>query len=131
MPKETKEQMLEKVLSKRRTVPPREIIFLEGQSGNEAYVVLLGEAQVVVEDDLGNSKVISRLGPGEMFGELALLQDNNRRNATVTSEQGCELLVIEQKVFTERLEDADPFLRFVIDHLISHILAWSDRERKH
>jgi CRP/FNR family cyclic AMP-dependent transcriptional regulator len=120
---------LEKLMSNRRHVEPGEIIFLEGQDGDCAYVVLKGEVQVSVNEADGQLVVINRIHAGEMFGEIALLQEGCKRTATALSKDGCELLVIDKGVFDSRLNEADSFLRYVIGHLCRLVLLWTDRVR--
>ncbi len=122
-------QDLAALLSKRRSVPAGEVIFLEGQPADCAYVILKGEVQVTVDDAKGNIVVINRMHGGELFGELALLQNDGKRTATTMSKDGCELLVIDGTVFAKRLADADPLLRFVLEHLSRRVLMWTDRVR--
>ena len=59
-----------------------EVIIAEGDEGDEAYVIYSGEVEVYRA--LGDGKTVSlnRLGPGEMFGELALFGEGFR-SATV------------------------------------------------
>ena len=99
------------------------IIFVEGQQADCAYVILRGEAQAVAERAGGPVVVLRRMGPGEMFGEVGLLKEDGKRTATITSEHGCELLVVPRRIFDERLGKADPLLKFIIEHLCHHLLS--------
>jgi len=56
---------------------PGQEVFRQGDLGDRIYAILEGEAEVVVRD-----QVIARLGPGELFGEMALL-DHTTRSATI------------------------------------------------
>jgi len=56
---------------------PGQEVFRQGDLGDRIYAILDGEAEVVVRD-----QVIARLGAGELFGEMALL-DHTTRNATI------------------------------------------------
>jgi CRP-like cAMP-binding protein len=107
----------------RRTVAPGEVIFLEGQPADVAYVILKGEAQVTTRGAGGEEIVINRMTPGQMFGEVAILQPSGVRTATTISENGCELVVIERSFFDSSLNKADPLLRFVVDHLCKRLTA--------
>jgi ATP-binding cassette subfamily B protein len=112
-----------------RKVEPGEIIFLEGQPGDAAYVIRSGEVQVASQDMNGNFVIINRMKAGEMFGEIALLSDERVRTATVISEKGCELFVIDKSVFEEYLKNADSTLRYFISHLCKHIIGLTHRIR--
>lgn len=120
---------LAELMSHRRSVAPGEVIFLEGQPADCAYVILQGEVQVTVTDAHGHTVVINRMPPGELFGELALVEGSGLRTATAVSKEGCELLEIEKDVFATRLATADPLLRFVISHLAKRVVMWTDRVR--
>jgi len=72
-------------------------IISEGESGDELFIVLTGQAQVV----RGEAK-IAALNPGDHFGEMALVR-SQPRSATVVSEGASELMVIRRSDFFEIL----------------------------
>jgi len=111
---------------KRRFVAAGEIIFLEGQQADTAYVILKGEVEVTAQGDADN-RVISRLKAGEIFGELALLRADGRRTASTVSREGCELLVVDRKFFDESMDKADPLLRYVIELLCERLVNLTGR----
>ena len=51
---------------------PGQDVFRQGELGDRIYIILSGEADVVREDN-GGSRRLARLGPGEFFGEMAIL----------------------------------------------------------
>jgi CRP-like cAMP-binding protein len=108
---------------KRRTVTPGEVVFLEGQPADQAYVILKGEVQVAAFGNDNSLVVLNRMGPGQIFGEIALLRPNGKRSATIVSEGGCELIEIERGFFDESLAKADPLLRYVVEHLCERLTA--------
>lgn len=63
-------------LCKRENFDPGSGIFREGDHGNEFYLVVSGEVIITVGE-----KEVARMGPGTIFGEMALL-DNSRRTAS-------------------------------------------------
>lgn len=64
-----------------RAYEPKGMVFSkEGERGDEIAVLLEGAVEVRRDD-----KVLARLGPGEHFGEMALLDDTARRSATVVA----------------------------------------------
>jgi len=73
-----------------------ESIVEAGQPGGSFYVIVEGEAKVVQ-----GSKVLTRLGPGEFFGEISLL-DGGPRTATVVAETP----VVAIRIFKESFEKA-------------------------
>ena len=69
------------------------MIMDQGQMGREAFVVVDGD--VVVRR---NGRKVATLGPGNVVGEMSLL-DKGPRTATVLCETDCTLLVIDQRRF--------------------------------
>jgi CRP-like cAMP-binding protein len=65
------------------------VLVAEGQPPDEAFVILEGEARVTLQGE-----ELAVLGPGELFGEMAVLADQPR-SATVTALTPMELLVID------------------------------------
>lgn len=80
---------------------PGASIVRQGVIGDSFYVVLMGEARVVV-----NGRTINRLRPGDHFGEISLL-DGGERTASVVSETEVMLFELTQKDFFAMLA-ADP-----------------------
>ena len=73
-----------------------EKIFRQGDPGREVYLIVRGRLRVSAPSTKGRELVLRLLGPGDVFGELALLTDG-RRSATVTAVERGELAVIEPK----------------------------------
>lgn len=74
-------------------------IVTQGDVAKEAFVIAAGEADVVVNDE-----AVARLGPGQHFGELALL-DGGRRTANVDAVTDMRLLVIHRPAFMGLLDE--------------------------
>src|SRR5215831_2580605 len=71
-----------------------QIIFKESEPGDVMYAVIEGTVDVLVRDKLLNS-----LGPGDIVGEMALI-DNRPRSATAIAKTDCKLVPVDQKRFT-------------------------------
>ena len=67
------------------TVAADHVVFNQGDIGDRYYVIESGEADVV-----GDGRVVATLGPGEGFGEIALLR-SSRRTATVVAKSDLQL----------------------------------------
>jgi CRP-like cAMP-binding protein len=112
---------------KTRTVEAGDIIFLEGQPADSAYIILKGHADVVVENAAGDTIPISRMNPGELFGEIALLTNPSTRTATIMAADKCELLQIDRTLFDTRLAKADPLIRFILDHITQRLIRLTSK----
>jgi CRP/FNR family cyclic AMP-dependent transcriptional regulator len=73
-------------------------IVTEGKMGHEFYLILEGEASV-----RRGGRKIATLGPGNYFGEMALL-DRGPRSATIVAESNMELAIIGQREFMAVLD---------------------------
>jgi len=76
----------------------REELFHKGDQGTQVYIVIRGKLKVLTTSEGGDDVVFSILGPGEVFGEIALL-GGTPRTATVTAIDPCELLIIDRRDF--------------------------------
>jgi hypothetical protein len=74
-------------------------IFRQGERGDCAYFIRDGEIEVIREED---GAVVSRLGPGQYFGEMALI-DNSPRTATVRAASAVELAVLGKRNFLDMM----------------------------
>jgi len=81
--------------------PAGSILFRDGDQGDEMYVIQSGKVRIAVF--AGEvEKTLAVLGPGEFFGELAIL-NNRPRSATAVIEEDASLLVIEPRAFESML----------------------------
>ena len=89
-----------------------DIIFKEGDPGDSAYLIEEGSVEVSV-----SSTQRTRLNKGELFGEIALI-DQQPRTATVHAIEDTVLIPIPRQLVKELLERTDPVVR----HLLLTIL---------
>lgn len=84
-----------------------EVVFHEGDPGETLHLVKSGRFAVRVSIPTGDTATLSVLGPGDAFGELALLGSSNARTATVVSLERGETLTLTRASFDE-LRRANP-----------------------
>ncbi len=82
-------------------VAPGTEVIHQGESGQALYMITTGRARIEREDEFGESRVVAAIGPGDVFGEIALI-DNIPRTSTVVSNTPLTLLQLERADF-ERL----------------------------
>jgi CRP-like cAMP-binding protein len=80
-----------------------EIVFQKGEPGYVMYLVTQGEVEIRIHD-----KVIEKVGPGGVIGEMALL-DMNPRSATAIARTDCLLLAIDRERFQEQVKKSPSF----------------------
>jgi len=85
------------------TYSKNSIIITEGDTSSSLYVILSGEAKVFVSDADGRTNVINRLGAGDYFGELSLI-DGEPRSASIETLTKCQLSMFSRQYFVTYLE---------------------------
>src|ERR1700761_3410119 len=70
-----------------------ESVFREGDAGDTCYIVRTGQTRAIREHSDGRSITLATFGPGEIFGELAMF-DDERRSATVEAVEETEAMAI-------------------------------------
>ena len=90
-------------LSRVMMLPAQQVVFEAAATGEEMFVVLNGRLKVSVANREGREIVLGSIGPGEIVGEIAML-DGRGRSATATTLTPCELLVIHRRDFMPFLE---------------------------
>ncbi len=98
-----------------KLIPKGEIIFKEGQSGDCAYLVESGQVELYVTSR-DESTPLSLLGPGEIFGEMSML-DGSRRETSAKANTDVVLSVVSKEALSERIDEADPIVRLLINML--------------
>lgn len=86
-----------------RSYRKHSIIITEGDASDSLYLVIDGELKVYVSDEDGRANILNRLGPGDYFGELSLI-DRQPRSASIEALTPCRLSVITRAYFIDYLE---------------------------
>jgi CRP/FNR family cyclic AMP-dependent transcriptional regulator len=98
-------------------VPAGKVLVSEGETGNQFFVIMSGTAKLT-----RRGRKIATLGPGDSFGELALL-DKHPRNATAVAETPMELVVIGQREFAGLIDDVPGFARKLLAAMAARLRA--------
>jgi CRP/FNR family cyclic AMP-dependent transcriptional regulator len=99
------------------TVPAGKVLVSEGETGQQFFVIMSGEAKLS-----RRGRKIATLGPGDAFGELALL-DKHPRNATAVAETPMELVVLGQREFAGLIDDVPGFARKLLAAMAARLRA--------
>jgi len=90
----------------RRSLAAGEVLFREGDVGNDMFFILGGRLVISKFVSPGIDKVLTHMGPVEFFGEMNLF-GGLRRSATVQAETEADLLVLSREALT-RIVDTSP-----------------------
>ena len=91
-------------LATRRRYPKDTVVFFENEEGDFFFMILEGRIKVTILGDDGREVILSILGPGDFFGEMALL-DNEPRSATAIAIEETELLSLHRTDFQTVMAD--------------------------
>lgn len=80
-----------------------DLIIVEGDNSNNAYIIKSGKVKIFLSDEYGKEIVLAELKTGEYFGEMALI-DKDERSASAIAMEYTEVTVISQKSFRECLQ---------------------------
>ncbi len=80
----------------------------EGEPGDAAYIIQSGQCEAV-KGEGESRRVLRRMGPGEVFGEMAILSPGPRTASVVTT-QPTTVHVVNAEVFDRELEALKPWL---------------------
>lgn len=126
----------------------REVLFSKGDDGDRLYLVTHGTIRVGVMSEDGREVTYGLIRPGQMFGEIAVL-DNGPRTADASALEACQLLAFERRhvlellarnpectlrlvaILCQRIRQADQLLEDIFflslpSRLAKHLLALSD-----
>jgi len=100
---------------------PADTVVVEGDTDDRLYLIVEGRAEA---STTGSSGLVplATLGPGELFGEIALLEHQSRRQATVAAVESLLLLGLHAADFRRAL-DAHPEARTAFEELAEDLLV--------
>ncbi len=98
---------LESILavSQTQVFPKETLLFRQGDRGESLFLVLSGRVKAVLLAEDGRELILAVFGPGEIFGEMALFDPDERRTATVVTVETTSLLTLSGKEFMAMLAD--------------------------
>ncbi len=109
----------------KRFYPPDTVIVHEEEAGHTFFVVLKGQVEVSKQIDGQTRRVLQRHGPGEFFGEMALIEELPRV-ATVQTLTPSTLLEIHKDDFDTALA-RHPTLALTVMRKVTQRLRWADQ----
>ncbi len=109
-----------KQAAEERRVPAGEVIFREGDTGDGLYVVEEGRVEITAQVTPEERRVLGHVGTGELFGEMAIL-DDEPRFATAIAETDCRLSFVRREVVVGILENSPKLLLSLVRDLTDRV----------
>lgn len=114
-------------IARRRTFDKGEVVFHRDDPAESLHLIVRGHFTARVETPVGDSVLLDVLGPGQAFGELALLLPGERRSATVSALEDGETRSVFRDDFA-RLQVSHPGVKDVLLRLLAEqVRRTSDR----
>jgi CRP-like cAMP-binding protein len=109
--------------AKHTTLKRGTTIVSKGDPGNSLIAVISGTVKISVTSPDGRSAILNLIGPGEIFGEVAVL-DGHARTADATANTNCEIYVIDRRDFIPFVR-SQPALAMKFIELLCTRLRWT------
>jgi len=109
--------------AKHATLKRGATIFSKGDPGNSLIAVISGTVKISISSPDGRSAILNLIGPGEIVGEVAVL-DGQARTADATANSNCEIFVIDRREFLPFVR-SQPALAMKFIELLCARLRWT------
>ncbi|WP_413206604.1 Crp/Fnr family transcriptional regulator [Rhodospirillum sp. A1_3_36] len=106
----------------RKTFADGAVLFREGDSPDCVYMVESGLVDIIIRRPDGGRTVIGTIGKGEMFGEMALI-DNEPRMATAEVSMEATLVCIPAEAFRAQMKTVNPVMSKVMLQMVKRMRA--------
>jgi EAL domain-containing protein (putative c-di-GMP-specific phosphodiesterase class I) len=117
----------------RRSLKTGETLFREGDAGDCAYIIESGRVEVYRNGSNGKREALAQLGPGEVIGEMAVL-DALPRTASAVAVEPTEARKITADLLMGKLETADPLVRVMLEVIMkrfrSNVMGQAGESRR-
>lgn len=117
-----KAQEIEELIafSKVRAYPPGSILCRENATEDRFYMILEGEVEVTKVINNNQNRLLKTLGPGDFFGEMALIH-NAPRAATVTSKSALTTLELDKAAFDRVLHNSSSIAMAMVSEISNRL----------
>lgn len=106
----------------------KNVIFQEGDSGEVLFIILSGKVKVLLTGKNGQEFILSHLGPGNFFGEMAILESAPRSASVITAEPS-EFFLLGRKELKELLTNHPDIAMKILKNLSQRLRKVSEQVR--
>ena len=110
-----------------QTVSPGETVISQNTTGKEMYIVAQGSVEVFIQG-LEDARSLVVLGKGQVFGEMALIDQGYRSASVRTTREGATIYLIESEAFYKLCDDNN-HIGFVVMRNLAIDIAFKLRHR--
>lgn len=109
---------------------PNELIIDYGEETSEIRFVVSGKVRILLRTPTGKEVILTEMGPGQYFGEMAAI-DGSSRSANVTALESCEMCVMPASAFVDALSEIPEISNSVLRRLCRHVRELNHRLGEH
>lgn len=102
-----------------RDYKPGQVIFAQGEIGEEAFIIQSGKVEIAVGDGVAEM-VVAVIGEGELVGEMALV-DRAERMATARAMSKTTCIVVPKRIFDRVLKQSNPIVVAMLNTLMRRL----------
>jgi CRP/FNR family cyclic AMP-dependent transcriptional regulator len=102
-----------------RTYSPGDVIFREGDLGNEMFIIQSGKVKISKQLKDGE-KTLVILGPGDFFGEMAVI-DKDVRSANASAVEDARLIALDEEVFEMHMQSNPKIVKKILKNLTARL----------
>ncbi|HAA02002.1 MAG TPA: hypothetical protein DCE18_01375 [Syntrophobacteraceae bacterium] len=103
-----------------RTYQRADVIFEQGSHGTEMYVIHSGKVSLA-KNNAGGQVEVAKLGPGEFFGEMALVDNEPRSVGALADEDETRLISLDRDKFLYLVSHQPAFVLTIMQELCQRI----------
>ncbi len=103
------------------TLPWGKTLFQQGDPGNSLYAVVSGRLRAIIKTDTGEEQLGGEMGRGSLLGEMAMLNEDNHRTATVVAIRDSELIRLTTEGLDRLVEKHPQLGLYVTRQLAIHM----------
>lgn len=101
------------------------VLFREGEKGDQFFLITLGSVRVMKKNRDGEEEEVAHLATGSYFGEMAVIEGDHERTATIITQEQTELLTLSQtdvqRLFAKDDKLAHHFYRAMCRGLVNRL----------
>lgn len=109
-------------IAREEKLPPHSELFVEGEVGNELYVIVVGTVRVLKKNREGVEEEVVKLGSGSYFGEMVMVDEEHKRSATAITQEPTIVLTLS-RADIDKLCASDDKLAHHFYHAVARGLA--------
>lgn len=121
--------MSEETTFSRKTFETNRSIFDEGDPAETVYILKSGAVEIRIGTRGDFPRTLTIVKVGDVFGELALLENRSHNAAAIALEKS-EVLEVPREEFLKRLNASDPVMKTVVNHLVSRMREMTSEFKK-